>query len=116
MVGLNIEGGSVEEIRPGDVVWFAPGKKPWHGATPTIGMTHIAIQEKLEGKVVDWLEHVTDEQYGNDRLRASGYPTECPIASIWLVRLPPRLTLSYGWERSMSSRLVTDWRPFFRIQ
>ena len=56
-------GGSVEEIRPGDVVWFAPGEKHWHGASPTTGMTHIAIQESLDGKVVEWLEHVRDEQY-----------------------------------------------------
>jgi quercetin dioxygenase-like cupin family protein len=57
------EGGSVEEIRPGDVVWFSPDEKHWHGATSTTGMTHIAIQEKLNGKVVDWMEHVTDQQY-----------------------------------------------------
>jgi quercetin dioxygenase-like cupin family protein len=57
-------GGPVEEIRPGDVVWFAPGEKHWHGAAPTTAMTHIAIGEVLEGKVVDWMEHVTDEQYG----------------------------------------------------
>ena len=57
------EGGPIEEIRPGDVVWFAPGEKHWHGATPTTAMTHIAIQEKLDGKVVDWMEHVSDEQY-----------------------------------------------------
>lgn len=57
------EGGSVEEIRPGDIVWFEPGEKHWHGASPTTAMTHIAIQEHLDGKVVDWLEHVTDEQY-----------------------------------------------------
>lgn len=57
------EGGPVEEIRPGDVVWFSPGEKHWHGATPATGMTHIAIQEKLNGKVVDWMEHVTDKQY-----------------------------------------------------
>jgi len=56
-------GGPVEEIQPGDVVWFAPGEKHWHGATPTNAMTHIAIQEKLDGKVVDWMKHVTDEQY-----------------------------------------------------
>jgi quercetin dioxygenase-like cupin family protein len=56
-------GGPIEEIRPGDVVWFAPSEKHWHGAAPTTAMTHIAIQEKLEGKVVDWMEHVTDEQY-----------------------------------------------------
>ena len=57
------EGGPIEEIRPGDVVWFPPGEKHWHGATPTTAMTHIAIQEKLDGKVVDWMEQVSDEQY-----------------------------------------------------
>jgi quercetin dioxygenase-like cupin family protein len=56
-------GGPVEEIRPGDVVWFPPGEKHWHGATPITAVTHIAIQEKLDGKVVDWMEHVTDQQY-----------------------------------------------------
>ena len=57
------EGGPVEEIHPGDVVWFAPNERHWHGATPTTAMTHIAIQERKDGKVVDWKEHVTDEQY-----------------------------------------------------
>ncbi len=57
------EGGPIEEIRPGDVVWFPPGEKHWHGASPTTAMTHIAIQEHLDGKVVDWLEHVSDDQY-----------------------------------------------------
>jgi quercetin dioxygenase-like cupin family protein len=57
------DGGPVEEIRPGDVVWFAPGERHWHGATATTGMSHIAIQEKLDGRAVDWLEHVTDAQY-----------------------------------------------------
>ena len=57
-------GGPIEEIRPGDVVWFPPGEKHWHGAAPTTAMTHIAIQEQLDGKVVEWLEHVTDAQYG----------------------------------------------------
>lgn len=57
-------GGPVEEIRAGDVVWTPPGVKHWHGASPTIAMTHIAIQEQLEGKVVEWMEKVTDEQYG----------------------------------------------------
>jgi len=57
------EGGPIEEIRPGDVVWFEPGEKHWHGASPTTSMTHIALQEALDGKVVDWMEHVTDEQY-----------------------------------------------------
>jgi len=57
------EGGPVEEIRPGDVVWFEPGERHWHGASPTTAMTHIAIQEALDGKAVDWMEHVSDEQY-----------------------------------------------------
>lgn len=57
------EGGPVEEIRVGDVVWFEPGERHWHGASPTLSMTHIAIQEALEGKTVEWLEHVTDAQY-----------------------------------------------------
>ena len=57
------EGGSVEQIRPGDVVWFAPGEKHWHGAAPTTAMTHIAIAEALDGKGVDWMEHVNDAQY-----------------------------------------------------
>jgi quercetin dioxygenase-like cupin family protein len=57
------EGGSIEEIRPGDVVWFAPGEKHWHGATPTTAMSHIAVQEKLNGSPVSWMEHVSDEQY-----------------------------------------------------
>ena len=56
-------GGPIEKIRPGDVVWSPPGEKHWHGATPTTAMTHIAIQERLDGKAVDWLEHVSDEQY-----------------------------------------------------
>ena len=57
------EGGSVEQIRPGDVVWFEPGEKHWHGATATTAMTHIAIAEALDGKSVDWMEQVSDEQY-----------------------------------------------------
>ncbi len=57
------EGGPIETIRPGDVVWFSPGEKHWHGAAPAIAMSHIAIQEKQDGKVVDWLEHVSDAQY-----------------------------------------------------
>ena len=61
------KGGSVEAIKPGDVVWFSPGEKHWHGASPSTAMTHIAIQEALDGKLVDWMEHVTDEQYGGER-------------------------------------------------
>jgi quercetin dioxygenase-like cupin family protein len=59
-----VEGGPREEIRPGDVVWFPPGEKHWHGATATTAMTHIAIAESLDGKAVDWTEKVSDEQYG----------------------------------------------------
>ncbi|MGN6541051.1 MAG: (R)-mandelonitrile lyase [Ginsengibacter sp.] len=57
------DGGPIEEVHPGDVVWFEPNEKHWHGATPTNGMSHIAIQENLNGKVVDWMEKVTEEQY-----------------------------------------------------
>lgn len=57
------EGGPVQAIGPGDIVWFEPGEKHWHGASPTTAMTHIAIAESLDGKVVDWLEKVSDEQY-----------------------------------------------------
>ena len=57
------EGGPIEEIRPGDVVSFSPNEKHWHGATPTNAMTHIAIQEAFDGKVVDWMEHVTGKEY-----------------------------------------------------
>ncbi|MBR1241873.1 cupin domain-containing protein [Bradyrhizobium sp. AUGA SZCCT0274] len=56
-------GGRTEEIQPGDVVWFPPGEKHWHGAGPTTAMTHLAIQEALDGKTVDWMEKVSDEQY-----------------------------------------------------
>ena len=59
--------GSVEEIRPGDVVWFPPGEKHWHGAAPTTAMTHIAIVEHRDGNSADWMEKVTDEQYGADK-------------------------------------------------
>jgi quercetin dioxygenase-like cupin family protein len=55
--------GPIEQIRPGDVIWFPPGEKHWHGATPTTAMTHIAIHEQLDGKMVDWMEKVSDEQY-----------------------------------------------------
>lgn len=58
------ERGAVEEIRPGDVVWIPPNEKHWHGAAPTTAMTHLAIQEALDGKAVEWLEKVSDEQYG----------------------------------------------------
>jgi quercetin dioxygenase-like cupin family protein len=57
------EGGPIEEVRPGDIVWFPPGLKHWHGGSPTNAMTHIAIQETLNGRNVEWLEKVSDEQY-----------------------------------------------------
>jgi quercetin dioxygenase-like cupin family protein len=57
------EGSPVQEIRPGDVVWFPPGEKHWHGASPTTAMSHIAVQEKQNGSPVTWMEHVTDDQY-----------------------------------------------------
>lgn len=59
------ESGPVEEIRPGDVVWFEPGEKHWHGASPSTAMTHIAIQEELDGSAVAWMEKVSDDQYDN---------------------------------------------------
>lgn len=60
------DGGPIEEIRPGDTVWFAPGEKHWHGAAPNVAMTHIAIAETLDGRAVDWLEHVSDAEYSAD--------------------------------------------------
>jgi quercetin dioxygenase-like cupin family protein len=57
------EGGPTEEIRPGDIIWFAPDEKHWHGATPATAMTHIAIQEALDGKVAEWMEKVSEQQY-----------------------------------------------------
>jgi len=62
---VQLEGGPVQEIRPGDVVWIAPGERHWHGAGPQTAMSHIAVQERLEGSAVTWMEHVTDEQYGS---------------------------------------------------
>lgn len=58
------EGGPIEEIHPGDVIWIPPGEKHWHGASPTTAVTHIAVHEHLDGKAVDWMEKVSDEQYG----------------------------------------------------
>jgi quercetin dioxygenase-like cupin family protein len=57
------QGGPIEEIRPGDVIWFEPGERHWHGATTKTGMQHLAVQEALDGKVVDWLEQVSDDEY-----------------------------------------------------
>lgn len=58
------DGGPVEEVHPGDVVWIAPGERHWHGAAPTTAMSHIAVQERRDGVAVDWLEHVSDAEYG----------------------------------------------------
>jgi quercetin dioxygenase-like cupin family protein len=58
------EGGSIEEVRAGDIVWFEPGERHWHGASPTTAMTHIALAEMLDGRAVEWMEHVSNEQYG----------------------------------------------------
>jgi len=60
---VQVWGGPIEDVQPGDVVWFPAGEKHWHGASPGAAMSHLAIQEQLDGKAVDWLEHVTDEQY-----------------------------------------------------
>jgi quercetin dioxygenase-like cupin family protein len=57
------EGGPIEEIKPGDIIWFAPHEKHWHGASPTTAMSHIALQEKLDGTSVEWMDHVTDQDY-----------------------------------------------------
>ncbi len=68
-------GGPIIEIRPGDVLWIPPGEKHWHGASPTTALSHLAIQERLDGRAVDWLEQVTDEQYGARQGGASGSPS-----------------------------------------
>lgn len=70
------EGGPVEEIRPGDVVWFEPGEKHWHGASPAVAMTHVAIQEADDGKAVEWMEHVNEEQYPAAGAPGSGTRSE----------------------------------------
>jgi quercetin dioxygenase-like cupin family protein len=64
------EGGPIEEIRPGDIVWIPPGEKHWHGASPSTAMTHIAVHESLDGENVNWMEKVTDEEYGAARREA----------------------------------------------
>ena len=66
------EGGPITEVRPFDVVRFAPGEKHWHGATPSTAMTHIAIQETVEGQAVEWLAHVSDDEYGRSHLTGQG--------------------------------------------
>ena len=69
------EGGPIEEVRPGDVVWFAPDEKHWHGATLATAMTHLAIQEALDGQAVEWLEHVSDEEYEAQRSKSNAEET-----------------------------------------
>lgn len=64
------EGGKIEEIHPGDVIWFEPGEKHWHGASPTTAMSHIAVQEYLDGEAVVWMEKVTDQQYADTKSRS----------------------------------------------
>jgi quercetin dioxygenase-like cupin family protein len=61
---VQAQGGPVREVRAGDVVWFAPNEKHWHGAAPNVGMVHLAMQEAIDGKAVDWMEAVTDKEYG----------------------------------------------------
>jgi len=73
------EGSPIEEVHPGDVVWFEPNEKHWHGATATTGMSHVAIQENLNGKVVEWMEKVSDEQYKSNRLQQSN---NCLVATV----------------------------------
>lgn len=97
-------GDPVEEIRPGDVVWTPPGQKHWHGASPTTPMTHIAIQEHVGGKTVDWMEHVTDEQYQSPLTPASkALPTRPPRRSA----RPALRRMSARWRRESCSTPVT---------
>jgi 4-carboxymuconolactone decarboxylase len=90
-------GDPVDEIRPGDVVWIPAGQKHWHGASPTTGMTHIAIVERLDGKSVDWMEKVTDEQYGAP-LRPRPAPAAAPAPA------PPG-------QPTRAQRLLGDFSP-----
>jgi 4-carboxymuconolactone decarboxylase len=93
-------GGQIEEIRQGDVVWIPPGQKHWHGATATTGMTHIAIQEHLDGTVVDWLEQVSDTQYGTP-VHAQGSGSAAPARAVPGVSVHP----------TPAQRLIGDFAP-----
>jgi 4-carboxymuconolactone decarboxylase len=85
-------GGPIQEIRPGDVVWIPPGQKHWHGATAASSMTHIAIQEHLDGKTVEWMEHVSDAQYGaGPRAPAAAARTEPTAAQRLIGDFAPKL-------------------------
>ena len=101
-------GGPIEEIRQGDVVWIPPGLKHWHGATASTGMTHIAIQEQLDGEAVEWMEKVSDEQYGKGVVRKSKEPTtaEKMIGDFApkLVDLTDRVLFGDVWERPELSK------------
>jgi quercetin dioxygenase-like cupin family protein len=97
------DGGPIEEIRAGDVVWFGPGERHWHGASPTTAMTPIAIAEMLDGKVVEWMEHVTDEQYG--RKPASGRGLKRLNASDCDVQIWPVKTRQLGRGKTVRGRL-----------
>jgi len=92
-------GGPIEEIHPGDVVWFPPGEKHWHGAAPTTALTHIAVQENLNGKAVDWTEKVSDEQYSISLQRSKE-----PIAK----RVRKR-TASKSTAHFTSSAMLSEW-------
>jgi 4-carboxymuconolactone decarboxylase len=93
-------GGPVEEMRQGDVVWIPPGQKHWHGASPSSGMTHIAIQEHLDGKVVEWMEKVSDTQYGAP-VRAQESESAAPVRSGPGVSVQP----------TPAQRLIGDFAP-----
>jgi 4-carboxymuconolactone decarboxylase len=101
-------GGPIEEIRRGDVVWIPPGLKHWHGATATTSMTHIAIQEQLDGKGVEWMEKVSDEQYGKGAITMKKEPTtaEKMIGDFApkLVDLTDRVLFGDVWERPELSK------------
>ena len=75
--------GPIEEIRPGDVVWFPPGEKHWHGASPTTALTHIAVQEQLDGKDVEWMEQVSDDQYRAEQARIEERTMPHVIVKLW---------------------------------
>jgi 4-carboxymuconolactone decarboxylase len=93
-------GGPVQEIRPGDVVWIPPGQKHWHGATPTTGITHIAIQEHVNGKVVEWMEKVSDAQYSAP-VGAQGPASAAPASSATATDAQP----------TPAQRLIGDFAP-----
>ena len=109
-------GGPIEDIRPGDVVWFPPGEKHWHGATPTTAMTHIAIQERLDGKTVDWMEKVSDEQYGGLTADARDVRRERrPTARAFVAApQPERASASMSSAAAAIEAAVRTW--FQRVQ